>query len=83
MRLLLDQNVSPFLTEALSSSGHDAVHVRSFGLSKVSDEAIMEAAIGDDRIRLRRLPLRPIGHFKRSVTLAAVTVAELVNSASP
>lgn len=92
MRLLLDQNLSPALADLLNAAGHDAVHVRSIGLSRASDDQIMTAAVTDrrvvvstdtdfgellartnadepsvgaivvfdaDRIRVRRLPLRP------------------------
>lgn len=50
MRLLLDQNLSPLLAEELVARGHDAVHVRSLGMSAASDVAIMEAASIDGRI---------------------------------
>ena len=52
MRLLLDQNLSPLLAELLVADGHDAVHVRSLGMSTASDLAIMETASADRRVLL-------------------------------
>lgn len=50
MRLLLDQNLSPLLVEELAARGHDAVHVRSLGMSSASDTAIMEVASTEGRV---------------------------------
>lgn len=50
MRLLLDQNLSPLLVEELAARGHDAIHVRSLGMTTSSDLAILEAASRDARV---------------------------------
>lgn len=50
MRLLLDQNLSPALADLLNATGHDAVHVRSIGLSRASDDQIMTAAVTNRRV---------------------------------
>lgn len=50
MRLLIDQNLSPLLAQALAEADHDAVHVRDLGLSSASDTEVLAAARGDDRI---------------------------------
>ena len=50
MKLLLDQNLSPLLEEALSAFGHDAVHVRTLGLRTASDTTIMDAARAESRV---------------------------------
>lgn len=50
MRLLLDQNLSPALAEELVASGHDAIHVRSLGLSTANDVAIFDAADAESRV---------------------------------
>ena len=50
MRLLLDQNLSPLLADELVARGHDAVHVRSLGMSTASDPAILEAGSSEARI---------------------------------
>jgi predicted nuclease of predicted toxin-antitoxin system len=50
VRLLLDQNLSPLLAEELVARGHDAVHVRSFGMSTASDLMIMDLASAEARV---------------------------------
>jgi predicted nuclease of predicted toxin-antitoxin system len=50
VRLLIDQNLSPLLAEELVARGHDAVHVRSLGMSTASDPTIMEAASTEARV---------------------------------
>jgi predicted nuclease of predicted toxin-antitoxin system len=50
VRLLLDQNLSPLLVEELAARGHDAIHVRSLGMTTSSDLAILEAASRDARV---------------------------------
>src|SRR3712207_2627506 len=50
MRLLLDNNLSARLVDALSSAGWDVIHVRSLGLEAASDKAVLDAARSDARI---------------------------------
>lgn len=50
MRFLVDANLSPRVAAALNAAGHDAVHVAELGLGNASDRAILEAAIGHDRV---------------------------------
>lgn len=50
MRFLVDQNLSPILVEVLAAVGHDVVHVRSLGLSRAKDEAVMAAAQAYERV---------------------------------
>lgn len=50
MKLLLDQNLSPRLADELAARGHDAVHVRSLGMSTASDSVILEVATSEARI---------------------------------
>lgn len=50
MRLLRDRNLSPLLAEVLVERGHDAIHVRSLGMSTASDLTIMEAASTEARV---------------------------------
>lgn len=50
MRLLLDQNLSPLLAEQLVTAGHDAVHVRSLGMSAASDVTILDEAAAASRV---------------------------------
>lgn len=50
MRFLVDANLSPRVANRLASEGHDAVAVRSVGLSDAPDDEILDYAVNDDRI---------------------------------
>jgi predicted nuclease of predicted toxin-antitoxin system len=52
VKFLVDNAVSPLVAQHLRLSGHDAVHVRDFGLQAAPDEAIFALAERDDRILL-------------------------------
>jgi predicted nuclease of predicted toxin-antitoxin system len=47
---LIDNNLSPALGEALGNAGHDAVHVRDYGLQKAKDEEVLARAELEGRI---------------------------------
>lgn len=49
MRLLLDNNLSPRLVDALSAAGWDVVHVASLGLRAAPDRTVLETARRDGR----------------------------------
>jgi predicted nuclease of predicted toxin-antitoxin system len=50
MRFLIDNALSPALAALLQQAGHDAIHVREFGLQHADDDVIFERAAAQHRI---------------------------------
>ena len=50
MRFSIDNALSPFIAGQLTAAGHDATHVRDYGLQAASDEEIVVRARLEDRI---------------------------------
>ena len=48
MKLLIDNNLSPFLADALKAAGHDAVHLRDLGMQAATDDVVLEHARADE-----------------------------------
>ncbi len=50
MKFLIDNALSPWLAEQLCEAGHDAVHVRQYGMQASEDLVILERAESEERI---------------------------------
>lgn len=50
MRFLIDSALSPEVARLLCDAGHDAVHVREYGLHAAEDAVIVERAELEDRV---------------------------------
>lgn len=50
MRLLIDENLSLRVADALRDAGHEAVHVVTAGLRNASDDVILAAALDAEQV---------------------------------
>jgi predicted nuclease of predicted toxin-antitoxin system len=52
LKFLVDNALSPLVAERLTRAGHDAAHVRDYGLQAGSDQQIFDRAHQEERILL-------------------------------
>jgi predicted nuclease of predicted toxin-antitoxin system len=50
LRFLIDNALPPLLAELLIPAGHDAMHVRVYGMHAATDEVILARALAEGRI---------------------------------
>lgn len=50
MKFLVDNALPPMLAELLLAAGHDAVHVRTYGMQAEADDVILARAMAEERI---------------------------------
>jgi len=57
MKFLVDNALSPFVAEGLRQAGHEADHVRDYGMAAADDETIFDLAASEGVCSSPRTPI--------------------------
>ena len=57
MKFLVDNALSPVLADGLNGAGHDATHVRDYGLQAADDGTIFDLAEAEGEFSSRLTPI--------------------------
>jgi len=75
LKFLVDNALSPLLAESLQNVGHDAVHVREYGLQAADDEEIFDRAAREERTQASLL-LENLPNLEEALEQGSIIVLE-------